>query len=78
MAVALLKGQQTMNERLQTLLSDESGQDLIEYMLLASFLAIASWVGVLAVETAIRTTYVTWDTASQAIWEVPDPVGAGS
>jgi Flp pilus assembly pilin Flp len=67
-----------MKERLQIWLSDESGQDLIEYMLLASFLAIASWVGVQMMETAIRTTYETWDTASQEIWEVPDPVGAGS
>ena len=62
----------------KTLITDESGQDLIEYMLLGSFLAIASWLGVQAVETAIRATYQTWDDASQAIWEPSDPVGAGS
>jgi Flp pilus assembly pilin Flp len=67
-----------MNQQLQRWLSDESGQDLIEYLLLGSFLAIASWVGVQALEVAIGTTYESWDDASQAIWEPSDPVGAGS
>ena len=67
-----------MNERLQTWLSDESGQDLIEYLLLAAFVAIASWVGVLVLETAIRTTFQSWDTASQEVWEPLPPVAAGS
>ena len=67
-----------MNEALRRLLSDDSGQDLIEYLLLASFMAIASWLGWQAIETAINTTYQSWDKASQAIWEAPDPVAAGS
>jgi Flp pilus assembly pilin Flp len=69
-----------MNAELQRWVSDEGGQDLIEYLLLGSFLAIASWVGLQLLETAINTTYQSWDKASQEIWEVPDPVpdAAGS
>jgi Flp pilus assembly pilin Flp len=67
-----------MNEQLSRLLSDDSGQDLIEYILLASFIAIASWVGLQLLETAINTTYKTWDKGSQEIWEAPEPVTAGS
>jgi Flp pilus assembly pilin Flp len=67
-----------MKAILRRWLLDDSGQDLIEYLLLASFIAIASWVGLQLLETAINTTYQTWDKASQEIWEVPEPVAAGS
>ena len=67
-----------MNASLRRLLSDDSGQDLIEYLLLASFIAIASWVGLQLLETAMNVTYQSWDKASQDAWEVPEPVGAGS
>jgi Flp pilus assembly pilin Flp len=67
-----------MKAILRRWLLDDSGQDLIEYLLLASFIAIASWVGLQLMETAINTTYQSWDKASQEIWEVPEPVAAGS
>ena len=67
-----------MNQWVRMWLADESGQDLIEYMLLTSFIGVASWVGVLALEAAIRVTYQTWDTASQSVWEPPPPTVAGS
>ena len=67
-----------MNERLQAWLSDESGQDVIEYLLLGAFVAIASWVGVLVLENTIRTTFQSWDAASQDAWEPLPPVAAGS
>jgi Flp pilus assembly pilin Flp len=54
--------------------SDENGQDLIEYMLLGSVIAIAGWLGMQAIGTNMNTTYRSWDTATQDIWEVPDPV----
>jgi Flp pilus assembly pilin Flp len=55
-------------------LADEDGQDLVEYMLLASFIAIAGWLGMQALGTNMNTTYRSWDGATQEIWEVPDPV----
>ena len=67
-----------MKAGLRRWLSDDSGQDLIEYLLLASFIGIGSWVGLQLMETAINTTYQSWDKASQEIWEAPEPVAAGS
>lgn len=55
-------------------LSDEHGQDLIEYMLLAGFVAIAGYLGIQALGSNMNTTYQSWDSATQAIWEVPPPV----
>ena len=56
------------------LLSDESGADLIEYMLLTSFIAIVGWLGIQFIGTSINNSYRTWDAATQGAWEVPDPV----
>jgi Flp pilus assembly pilin Flp len=56
--------------------SDEHGQDLIEYMLLATFVALVTWVGVQAIGINMNTTYRSWDETTQDIWEVPDPVPA--
>jgi len=54
---------------------DESGQDLIEYALLTSFIGLVGFVGINALGSALNTTYSSWDTAGQsdALVEVPDP-----
>jgi Flp pilus assembly pilin Flp len=57
-------------------LSDERGQDLIEYMLLATFVAIVSYLGVQAIGINMNTSYRAWDTQTQDIWEVPAPIPA--
>jgi Flp pilus assembly pilin Flp len=59
---------------LSRLLGDESGQDLIEYMLLTSFIAIAGYLGIQVLGSEMNTTYRRWDSATQGAWEVPDPV----
>ena len=41
----------------QRLLRDDRGQDLIEYVLLGSFVAIAALLGVTALGTNINTWY---------------------
>jgi Flp pilus assembly pilin Flp len=75
MAVPLLKEAGAMDNRLRDWLADERGQDLIEYMLLASFIGIASWVGVQVLGNAMFLTYSSWDSTTQEVWEVQDPVG---
>lgn len=63
-----------MGNKIRRLLADESGVDLIEYMLLATFLAIAGALGIQILGTAMNTSYQSWDSATQGAWEVADPV----
>ena len=63
-----------MRSRLFRLLSDESGVDLIEYMLLASFVAIVGYLGIQFIGTNMNSSYRSWDSATQGAWEMPDPV----
>ena len=65
-----------MSNEIRRLLADEGGVDLIEYMLLATFLAIAGVLGIQLLGTAMNTSYQSWDSATQGAWEVPDPVPA--
>ena len=44
-------------ESLKKLLGDESGQDLIEYALIAALLALAAVAGMKTLSTAINTEY---------------------
>jgi Flp pilus assembly pilin Flp len=65
-----------MRTLLARLLADDSGQDLIEYALLTSaigFAGIAAWD---AVRTAIGTTYTSWETNVNDLWEPPPPAGS--
>ena len=55
------------------LLRDEEGQDLLEYALLAAFVAIASLAALQLLQTTLRDAYVRWDTDMQAIAEMPGP-----
>jgi Flp pilus assembly pilin Flp len=64
----------SMVPQLRRLISDQRGQDLIEYMLLASFIAIVGVLGAQAIGIEINTSYRSWDSATQNIWEVPDPL----
>jgi Flp pilus assembly pilin Flp len=54
-------------------LCDDTGQDLIEYGLLAASIAV---VGILtwdAIRTTLGVKYAGWDTGVQGLWEPPDP-----
>ncbi|HEV8396594.1 MAG TPA: hypothetical protein VGQ37_20070 [Vicinamibacterales bacterium] len=57
------------------LLTEDSGQDLIEYALLCSFMGFAAAAGVGLLGAAMNTSYVSWDTANQSdtLVEMPDP-----
>jgi Flp pilus assembly pilin Flp len=52
---------------------DEDGQDLIEYALLATVIALVGFAGMNAISGALNTAYFSWDTTNHAIWEVPPP-----
>ncbi len=65
-----------MGNEIRRLLADEGGVDLIEYMLLATFLAIAGMLGIQILGTAMNNSYESWDSATQGAWEVADPVPA--
>ena len=58
------------------LLTDETGQDLIEYAMLTGALALASVVAFAAISSAINAVYLTWDSSTQAIWEPQAPAGS--
>ena len=61
-----------MKTVLQRWLADD-GQDLVEYALLGSVIALASVLGVNAIRTAVLNAYGSWDAGTQAIWEPNDP-----
>jgi Flp pilus assembly pilin Flp len=65
----------SMLTKLATFMRDESGQDLIEYALLASFMGFAALAGVNALSAAMKTFYETGDTVGQnsILVEVQDP-----
>ncbi len=56
--------------------ADESGQDLVEYVLLTTAIGIAIVLGVEALGNAMNFVYSSWDGAMQdpAVVEVPDPL----
>jgi Flp pilus assembly pilin Flp len=62
-----------MRQQFHRWLSDEAGQDLIEYALLAAFVALACIAGFNAISGAIGGTYTNSNTAVQDLWEVPEP-----
>ena len=55
------------------LLSDEQGQDIVEYALLAALFGIVGYTVWNAVSDQMTVTYQSWDTASQDLWEPPPP-----
>ena len=62
----------------ERLCRDESGQDIIEYVLLTAALAFVSLATWPAIENAIQQSYQTLDTNTQNLWEPPPPAGGGS
>ena len=69
-----------MRQLLRRLLTDDGGQDLIEYALLTTAVGFAVILAFNLIQTAIGTTYGSWtnDAGSvNSIWESPAP-GAGS
>ena len=57
-----------------TFLQNDRGQDLIEYVLLASFLALVGLAGVQVLGNAMRDSYGQQNQGVQDIWETPPPL----
>ena len=62
-----------MGERLRRWFTDPSGADMIEYMLLGSFIAILGVLGIQALQTEMGNSYESWDSTTQQIWEPNEP-----
>ena len=62
-----------MFARLQELFRDDTGQDLVEYGLLALFVVLASVVLWQTIGTVIGTAYEGYDDGVQSIWRPCDP-----
>jgi Flp pilus assembly pilin Flp len=57
----------------------ESGQDLVEYGLLAAFIGVAGYTILLALGVDIFNTYQAWldpGTGTPSLWESPPPSGS--
>jgi Flp pilus assembly pilin Flp len=55
------------------LVREEQGDDLIEYALLATLIALVGLAGMNLITGALNASYFSWDTSNHAIWEVPPP-----
>jgi Flp pilus assembly pilin Flp len=57
-------------------ISDDSGQDLIEYAFLAASLATAGYLALNAIRPTVGNTYNTWvspTTGSPSLWQPAEP-----
>ena len=59
-----------MKELLRRLWADERGDDLIEYVLLCAFFALATVAAFEFTATSMNTAYQSWDTAQQDRWDL--------
>lgn len=62
-----------MTQRLKRWVTDEGGQDLIEYALLCTFIGFASLAAIDLLGVTMNDTYESWDAGVKSLWEVPDP-----
>jgi len=59
---------------LKRLCKEDSGQDLMEYVLLTGIIAIAGILVFPTIQSAMATAYQNWNANAQAIWETPPPM----
>ena len=65
-------------QALRRLAADESGQDLVEYALITSFIGIAGYLILLSLGVDIFNTYEAWldpGTGVPSLWDPPAPSG---
>jgi Flp pilus assembly pilin Flp len=59
---------------IKRLYREDSGQDLIEYVLLTGIIAIAGILVFPIVQGKMATAYQNWNANAQAVWEPPPPM----
>ena len=57
------------------LVNESGGQDIVEYALLAAFVALASFAALNGIQTVLGTTYTSWNTKTELLSCMPDPGG---
>jgi Flp pilus assembly pilin Flp len=58
---------------LRRLISEDDGQDVVEYALLTAGIGVVSIATWPLIETGIKNAYSGFDANTQQKWEVPDP-----
>ena len=62
-----------MRELVATFITEETGDDLIEYVLLASVVGTAGAVALNALPAIMNLVYASWDAGAQGLWEPANP-----
>ena len=62
------------NRTLRRLLTDESGQDLIEYALLCAFIGFAGATVFNSASGTMQTAYNAWVNAADSAADMPEPL----
>jgi Flp pilus assembly pilin Flp len=65
-----------MTSLLVRLITEEHGQDLIEYALLTAAVSVATVLGIAALGSAFNSVYTAWDTRTQDLWEPQAPAAS--
>ena len=63
----------TMRHVIRSFITDESGDDLIEYVLLAMVVGTAGAAALNALPAIMNVVYASWDAGAQSLWEPEDP-----
>ena len=61
---------------LRRLIREDSGQDLVEYALLAGTVGIAGWLTLQVIDQTVFDTYSSWidpTIGTPSVWEPPEP-----
>jgi Flp pilus assembly pilin Flp len=66
-------GVHAMIRRAVTLIADDSGQDLVEYALLAGLIGVVGAAILPAIAEQMGVAYNSWLSGAEAIWEPPAP-----
>jgi Flp pilus assembly pilin Flp len=66
-----------MRTLLCLLIRDHGGQEVVEYALAAALLAVAGIISLNALQGTLNGTYVSWDSNTQNLWNMPAP-GTGA
>jgi Flp pilus assembly pilin Flp len=61
---------------LRRLAADESGQDLVEYGLLAGIIGITSLIAYTSIPDAMGNAFQGWSSEVYDLWQPADPVAA--
>ncbi len=62
-----------MRGAMTTFVTDETGQDLIEYALLTAFVGLVGAAAWVAIRAGIGAAYLSWNTGVNDQWQSPAP-----